>query len=314
MNERPNKKILYITYCSKKKNKTYDKLLEAIKRYKSDRIEKIHKKAKDEGAEFRILSGFFGLISPYEKIPYYDFLLVGDEEKERLNSILIKQLSQLKKKGINIIKYQTENLLMNQSIQQYYKVIRDAAKELKIKLETVIIQNQSDELQKIKKGVINSIQKLLAKDKILLSLDVNERSITHKLAEYLQNEFPNFNVDCEYNRFYDEGKKLELPRELGDLIDFSDINWDDLEAKTIFPDIIIHKRNTNVNYLVIELKKWTNRSSRMNDEIKLKAFTTKPFSYEFGMFIELLNEKKVSFTLFTNGNKGESIIMNSPLS
>lgn len=73
MKNEGNKKILYITYCSKKKNKTFDKLLEAITRYESERIEKIHNKAKEYGAEFRILSGFFGLISPDEKIPYYNF-------------------------------------------------------------------------------------------------------------------------------------------------------------------------------------------------------------------------------------------------
>lgn len=235
------------------------------------------------------------------------FLLVGNRENERLKTILINQLSQLKKKGINIIKYYTEDLKWNKYIRPNYKVIRDAAEESEVKLIMEIIPNQSDELQDIKKKVINSIQELFMKDKILISLNVNERTITHKLAEYLQNEFSNFNVDCEYNRSFDEIKELNLPRKLNRLKNTSDVNWDDLEAKTIFPDIIIHKRNTKVNYIVIELKKWTNRSSRMIDRIKLKAFTKEPFNYKFGIFLELLSENEIHLTLFTNGNKFESI-------
>ena len=52
------------------------------------------------------------------------------------------------------------------------------------------------------KGIIKCcLQKLRKLDKDLLDINVNERTITHKLAEYLQKHFPEFNVDCEYNRY-----------------------------------------------------------------------------------------------------------------
>ena len=88
-----------------------------------------------------------------------------------------------------------------------------------------------DELEGIVKS---SLKKLRRLDKKLLVINVNERSITHKLGEYLQQNFPEFNVDYEYNRFEDVVKNLELPRDK--------INWNDTDAKTVFPDIIIHKR------------------------------------------------------------------------
>lgn len=37
------------------------------------------------------------------------------------------------------------------------------------------------------------------RDRDLLVMDVNERSISHKLAEHLAREFDEWDVDCEYN-------------------------------------------------------------------------------------------------------------------
>ena len=94
--------------------------------------------------------------------------------------------------------------------------------------------------------------KLKKNDWKLLKSDVNERSITHKLAIYLQENFPNFDVDCEYNRDGLDPKMLNLP--------VSNILDNDTEAKTVFPDIIIHERGTKNNILVIEVKKSSNRN------------------------------------------------------
>ena len=68
----------------------------------------------------------------------------------------------------------------------------------------------------------------------LLQLNANERSITHKLAEYLQREFSDWNVDCEYNRLGAAIKRLPAPEAIGS---------DDEDGRTIFPDIIVHRRN-----------------------------------------------------------------------
>jgi hypothetical protein len=105
--------------------------------------------------------------------------------------------------------------------------------------------------EEVRAGVHRAIATLLAEDQYLLVNDVNERSITHKLADYLQREFPDTNVDCEYNKNHDDTKRLRLPPK-------TDIRSDDLDAHTVFPDIIVHKRNTDENLLVIEVKKSTN--------------------------------------------------------
>ena len=54
----------------------------------------------------------------------------------------------------------------------------------------------NNEYEKVK----NAYLQFLKNDGYLLENDVNERSITHKFAVYLENEFSEWDVDCEYNR------------------------------------------------------------------------------------------------------------------
>lgn len=127
-----------------------------------------------------------------------------------------------------------------------------------------------------------AINKLFKNDIFLLTSNTNERSISHKLAEYLQQEFRDWNVDCEYNRDqHSDIKKIS--------------NWkteclkeepksDDSDAKTVYPDIIIHHRNTRNNLLVIEIKKSSNTDEGKCDIEKLKMFI-KDLNYQYGLFI-----------------------------
>jgi hypothetical protein len=97
-------------------------------------------------------------------------------------------------------------------------------------------------------AVLSALQELLRRDAHLLKVDANERSITHRLAMYLQQELPDLHVDCEYNRDGADPKRLgyfHLERP----------DTADTDAHTVFPDIIAHIRDTDQNYLVIEAKK-----------------------------------------------------------
>jgi hypothetical protein len=113
---------------------------------------------------------------------------------------------------------------------------------------------------------------LLCHDAYLLEVDANERSITHKLAEYLQQEFPEWNVDCEYNR---DGL---LPKTL-DHTFFREVSASDTDAQTVYPDIIVHRRGSGRNLLVIEAKKSTT-SSGTRDADKLKGYKVE-HGYDF---------------------------------
>ena len=61
-----------------------------------------------------------------------------------------------------------------------------------------------------KRIIIRTLEKFLKEDSYLSDVDANERSQTHKIAEYLQQILPGYNVDCEYNRKLRQEKTLNF--------------------------------------------------------------------------------------------------------
>jgi len=131
--------------------------------------------------------------------------------------------------------------------------------------------------------------------------------MTHKLAEYLQKYFQDYNVDCEYNRMMKD--KDYITKTLDLRID--NITSDDLKQTTVFPDIIIHRRvNDKSNLLVIEVKKKCNNGAKNFDFKKLKAFTLKlklklelELNYKYGVYLEFDTEKVCEIKFFKEGNE-----------
>lgn len=130
----------------------------------------------------------------------------------------------------------------------------------------------------VQRAIYNSIEMLLKADYDLLNFDVNERSISHRFAKYLEPHFPGWNVDCEYNRNYAEIKSMQLPSR--------NVAIDDITARTVFPDIIVHKRNTDENLLVIEMKKTGNREGDDFDRKKLSAYKEQ-LRYKYAILIKI---------------------------
>ncbi len=136
--------------------------------------------------------------------------------------------------------------------------------------------NCADYIEKdIKNNIEIASRKLEEKDYYLLKHDINERSISHKLAIYLEPLFKDWDVDCEYNKDHDVTKRLKIyPKQ---------INSDD---RTVYPDIIIHKRGSIDNLLAIEIKKTTNNDTGEYDVEKLKAFK-KDLGYCFAVALKV---------------------------
>ncbi|WP_298337235.1 hypothetical protein [Ferrimicrobium sp.] len=131
----------------------------------------------------------------------------------------------------------------------------------------------SPEREEVQRRLFSAYKTFLKRDRVLLELDVNERSLTHKLAEYLQAEFTDWDVDCEYNRNGDIPKRLQVQTTV----------TDDTDAHTVFPDIIVHHRNTKKNLVVIEAKK-TSSTRAVADTEKLKAFIAE-YGYQFAFAV-----------------------------
>jgi hypothetical protein len=166
------------------------------------------------------------------------------------------------------------------------------------------------EKQDIKDKLINSINRFLKDDYYLIQNNLSERAITHKLGEYLQNEFPNHNVDCEYNKFQksDENGYFKyidkhigiLPSELTKRLEkkyeekLNKLDLDSLLSLSVYPDIIVHTRGfEGTNVLVVEVKKGHGESDDL-DKLKLRAFTesgANPFKYQIGVSIKIKTNK-----------------------
>lgn len=127
-------------------------------------------------------------------------------------------------------------------------------------------------------AVILALHDLLERDSYLLDIDANERSITFRFAMYLQAHLRDWEVDCEFNR-----DSIE-PKRLGHFELYP--GNDDEEAKTVFPDVIAHRRGTKENFLVVEFKKSTSRVDRNIDRRKLLGYK-RQLGYAHALFVEV---------------------------
>jgi hypothetical protein len=113
--------------------------------------------------------------------------------------------------------------------------------------------------------ISNAFANLFDKDAILFTLGidgVNEQTITFRLGHYLQREFPDLNVDCEYNRHWDGVKRCYV---------ITDLGW-------MKPDLIVHRRQSNRhNMFTLEAKKRGDSAAWVEDwrivECKLHELT-----------------------------------------
>jgi hypothetical protein len=122
----------------------------------------------------------------------------------------------------------------------------------------------------------------------LLAADVNERSLTHKFAEHLQTILGRgWSVDCEYNRYGTDTKTIEDVKEIVG----REAPTDETRAKTVYPDIIVHRRGVEgPNLLVIEAKKDASRKERDDDWRKLERIKAE-YRYDFAAFINIVTSE-----------------------
>ncbi|MGE5370716.1 MAG: hypothetical protein ACM3QZ_01895 [Solirubrobacterales bacterium] len=127
----------------------------------------------------------------------------------------------------------------------------------------------------VEEKVEKALKMLIERDGYLLQKDSSERSITHRLAIYLEPEFEGWNVDCEYNRNGGDKKVLDALKANGNR-----------NGRTVLPDIIIHKRGTKQNLLVIEAKK--NDPHDAFDLEKLAYFKKQEnIKYKYALYINI---------------------------
>lgn len=149
----------------------------------------------------------------------------------------------------------------------------------------------SSEKQELEEIINKALEELYEKDKYLIQTEpdikdekeyhVSERGIVFRFGIYLNNimsqieHLKGYHIDTEFNR------NINLKKTIPSRPD------------GVYPDLIIHKRGTNKNNLiVIEIKTWWNKNIS-EDKIKIKEFMdiNGAYKYKFGLSI-LIKEIK----------------------
>jgi hypothetical protein len=128
--------------------------------------------------------------------------------------------------------------------------------------------------------VVGAVREFYVRETHLLEKDLGERTLTHRLAVYLEKQFPGWEVDCDYNRLGE--RTLRLPK--GTIV-----STDDDIGKSVYPDIVVHQRAIPNNLLAIEVRKASNHQPPEHDQHKLRGLTDPHlwFAYRIGVFLTL---------------------------
>lgn len=160
---------------------------------------------------------------------------------------------------------------------------------------------------RLEEFINKAIDKLIEKDKYLLDNDVNERAITHKLAEHMQHIVGELlDVDCEYNRNINNNNLNDIIKRIPNNSNKEDIkniieeiqNLIDKEnySGIVNPDIIVHKRGEcKYNTIIVEAKKSDNLdTSKKLDDLKLRLYTLdENLNYSYGVYIEFFSNEEL---------------------
>lgn len=134
-------------------------------------------------------------------------------------------------------------------------------------------------------------EKFLKEEKEIIEINVNERTLSARLIFHLQtlllNEiyqenYKEYSVDCEYNRRKEIVKIL--PKEYREL---------EKKDKQIYPDIILHQRNSEKNLIIIEMKKTysSDEGGKNENRDRLKFLTSlrkeNKYKYLLGIYFEV---------------------------
>ena len=142
--------------------------------------------------------------------------------------------------------------------------------------------------------VIGAIGEFYAHEAWLFEKDLGERTLTHRLAVHLERQFEGWEVDCDYNRLGE--RVLRLPHG-------SIVSTDDDLGKSIFPDIVVHRRAVPENLLAVEVRKAINHQPVEHDHHKLRGLTDPHlwFAYRIGVFLILAKKQVKSSDVYLGG-------------
>ena len=133
--------------------------------------------------------------------------------------------------------------------------------------DNILRMSEAPSKKEIDEKLKSSLDLLYQHDSHLLKEDLDEISISHRLALYLQQKFDAWHVDCEYNRNLGDTKRID--------------------NKPVRPDIIIHRRGTTDNLIAIEIKKLSSNPADDNDDKKKLEGYKSGIGYQHAIFLKI---------------------------
>jgi hypothetical protein len=158
------------------------------------------------------------------------------------------------------------------------------------------------------KGVLpelsEALPSLVKRDAVLLERGAAERAICHRLAVYLEatvnqgrRDGERWHVDCEYNLFASNIGETEGTDSLRKsmAVDGIDDEPGGEQAHSVYPDLIVHHRDTTTNLLVIEMKVLRPSTKRGGIEFDFRKLTVfqklgSGFEYKAAALVLILPE------------------------
>ncbi len=135
---------------------------------------------------------------------------------------------------------------------------------------------QQTRRDKLSNALMSALNRVVDDDDAhLINVSASERAISHRIGTYLQEQLAPWDVDCEYNRDGIIAKYIHLITR----------DSDDDDGNYKLPDVIVHKRGTSENILVIEVKKSSNRTGVQRDIDKLHSCLSGPLSYLYAALV-----------------------------
>jgi hypothetical protein len=148
--------------------------------------------------------------------------------------------------------------------------------------------------------VVAALKEFYAREAYLFEHDLGERALTHRLAVQAQRQFPDFEVDCDFDRLGQ--RTLNLPRG-------SIVSTDDHLGKSVYPDIVVHQRAVPKNHIAIEVRKASNHQPIEHDRQKLSALTDQNiwFAYWIGVLVLLSRNGVTGSEVYVSGKPNEEL-------
>ena len=172
-----------------------------------------------------------------------------------------------------------------------------------------------ESLDSIKSKIQSCLKQVYAQDAVLFSRNngkgLCERCLVFRFGLYLQNEFNDYYVDCDFNSYSET--IIDNNGRVSQQLDGNGKPIENPDGTTThrFVDIIVHNRTfdgTN-DFICFEVKKWNNqkRQEVEKDKNNLRVLTS-DYGYHYGFYLVLgQTQEKTKWEIYQNGRVIEEL-------